>query len=80
MILDFQSLIDIALTACLAAIGYLYRQIVEDQKQDRQMINDLRVDLPSRYVSKDDLMAHLQRIESMLNKIFERLEQKADKP
>lgn len=74
-----QSLINLIAIAGFGVIGYLYRQLVDDQKKDRQMINDLRVELPKAYVSKDDLMAHLQRIESMLNKIFERLEQKADK-
>jgi hypothetical protein len=44
------------------------------------MLNDLRVDLPTKYVSKDDLTAHLNRIETMLTKIFDRLEQKVDKP
>jgi len=79
MALDIQSIINWVVVAAFGVIGYLYRQIVEDQKKDRQMINDIRVDLPKSYVSKDDLMNHLNRIEAMLNKIFERLEQKADK-
>lgn len=79
MEISMQSVINIIAVAGFGVIGFLYRQLVEDQKKDRQMINDLRVELPKSYVSKDDLMAHLQRIEAMLNKIFERLEQKADK-
>jgi DNA-binding transcriptional regulator YbjK len=68
------------MTAGFASVGYFYAQIVSDVKRDRQMINDIRVDLPTKYVSKDDLMAHLNRIEAMLTKIFDRLEQKVDKP
>jgi hypothetical protein len=79
MVLDWQAIVNIFIVALLGAIGYLYAQIINDQKKDRQLINDLRVDLPSRYVSKDDLTGHLNRIEAMLNKIFDRLEQKADK-
>ena len=79
MILDWQSIVNIVIVALLGAIGYFYTQIIAEQKKDRQLINDLRVDLPSKYVSKDDLTAHLNRIEAMLNKIFDRLEQKADK-
>jgi len=79
MEISMQSVINIIAIAGFGVIGFLYIQLVEDQKKDRQMINDLRVELPKAYVSKDDLMAHLQRIEAMLNKIFERLEQKADK-
>ena len=79
MVLEWQSIVNIVIVALLGAIGYFYTQIVTEQKKDRQLINDLRVDLPSRYVSKDDLTAHLVRIENMLNKIFDRLEQKVDK-
>lgn len=79
MEISMQSIVNLIAIAGFGVIGYLYRQLVEDQKKDRQMINDLRVEIPKAYVSKDDLMAHLHRIESMLNKIFERLEQKADK-
>ena len=43
-------------------------------------IHRSEVDMPTNYVRKDELSSHLNRIESMLNKIFERLEQKADKP
>jgi len=80
MQLDLQSIINWVAIVAFGVIGYFYRQIVEDQKQDRQMINDLRVDMPKNYVSRDDLSSHLTRIETMLNKIFDRLEQKADKP
>lgn len=80
MTLDWQQIVDILITAGFACVGYFYAQIIADAKKDRQMLNDLRVDLPTKYVSKDDLTAHLNRIETMLTKIFDRLEQKVDKP
>jgi hypothetical protein len=79
MTLDWQQIVNLIITAGFAAVGYFYTQIVSEQKRDRQMINDLRVDLPTKYVSKDDLMSHLNRIEAMLTKIFDKLEQKVDK-
>ena len=79
MTLDWQQIVNIIITAGFAAVGYFYSQIITDAKKDRQMLNDLRVDLPTKYVSKDDLTAHLNRIETMLTKIFDRLEQKVDK-
>jgi len=79
MTLDWQQIVNIIITAGFAAVGYFYTQIVNEQNRDRQMINDIRVDLPTKYVSKDDLMSHLNRIEAMLTKIFDRLEQKVDK-
>ena len=79
MTVDWQQIVNLLVTAGVACVGYFYTQIIADAKKDRQMLNDLRVDLPSKYVSKDDLTAHLNRIENMLTKIFDRLEQKVDK-
>lgn len=79
MVLEWSQVIYLIITAGFAVVGYLYVQVIADLKKDRQMINDLRVELPKNYVSKDDLTSHLNRIEAMLNKIFDRLEQKVDK-
>ena len=79
MVFDWQQIVNLALVAAFGIVGYFYNQLVMDQKRDRQAINDMRVDLPKNYVSKDDLSGHLNRIEAMLNKIFDRLEQKVDK-
>jgi len=80
MTLDWQQIVNLIITAAFGVVGYLYAQIVAEAKKDRELINDLRVVLPTKYVSKDDLTSHLNRIETMLTKIFDRLEQKADKP
>jgi hypothetical protein len=79
VIIDWQQIVNLVITAAFGVVGYLYAQVVAEAKKDREMINDLRVVLPTKYVSKDDLMSHLNRIESMLTKIFDRLEQKVDK-
>jgi hypothetical protein len=79
MNIDFQSFVDIVLVAALGAVGYFYRQLVSDQKELQKDLVAIRIDLPKNYVSRDDMMSHLARIESMLNKIFDRLEQKVDK-
>ena len=80
MTFDWQQIVNILVTAGFACVGYFYSQIISDTKKDRQMLNDLRVDLPTKYFSKDDLTSNLNRIETMLTKIFDRLEQKVDKP
>lgn len=79
MTLDFQSIVNLVATGAFGVVAYLYHQIVTDAKKDREMINDMRVDIPTNYVRKDELSAHLVRIENMLNKIWERLDQKQDK-
>ena len=52
MALDWQQIVNLLVTAGFACVGYFYAQIIADTKKDRQMLNDLRVDLPSKYVSK----------------------------
>ena len=79
MIFDAQTLEYLVATIVLGIIAYFLKSAIDDQKRDRQMLNDLRVELPTKYVNKDDLTTHLNRIESTLNKIVERLDQKADK-
>ena len=88
--MDLQTLANIGLTAFITIVttvfGYLYRQKEEAIKSNQTQINDLRVviaqkdaTIAEKYVAKDDLATHLNRIENMLTKIFDRLENKADK-
>jgi hypothetical protein len=42
-------------------------------------MKQLEVDLPTHYVRKEDLESRLDRIEASLNRIFEKLDHKADK-
>ena len=88
--MDLQTLANIGLTAAIAIVtsvyGYLYRQKDEAIKANEKQINELKVALALRdatiaekYVAKDDLAAHLNRIESMLWKIFDKLDSKVDK-
>lgn len=88
--MDLQTLANIGLTAAIAIVasvyGYLYRQKDEAIKANERQVNDLRVAMAVRdltiaekYVAKDDLAAHLTRIENMLAKIFDKLDSKVDK-
>jgi len=79
MIIDWQQIANILITAGFGAVGWFHSQMLRDHDHTRQLINDIRIDLPTKYVSKDDLTSHLNRIENMLTKIFDRLEQKVDK-
>ena len=88
--MDLQTLANIGLTAAItifaSVYGYLYRQKEEAIKKNEGEINQLKVAMAVRdatiaekYVAKDDLAAHLSRIESMLGKIFDKLDSKVDK-
>jgi len=74
-----QAIINLIIGAVLSVLGWFARQLwdaVQDLKHDMKQIE---VDLPTYYVRKEDLEARLDRIEASLNRIFEKLDHKADK-
>jgi chaperonin cofactor prefoldin len=77
--MDDQNIINLIIGAVLSVLGWFARQLwdaVQDLKSD---MKQLEVDLPTHYVRKEDLEARLDRIEASLNRIFEKLDHKADK-
>lgn len=65
--------------AAMAAFGWFARVLWESDRELRQDLTKLREDLPRQYVAKDDYREDVREIKSMLEKIFDRLETKADK-
>jgi hypothetical protein len=71
-----QEIINLIIGAVLSVLGWFARQLwdaVQDLKRDMKQIE---VDLPTHYLRKE---TRLDRIELSLNRIFERLDHKADK-
>jgi hypothetical protein len=62
-----QAIINLIIGAVLSVLGWFARQLWD------------AVDLPTHYVRKEDLESRLDRIEASLNRIFEKLDHKADK-
>ena len=73
--IDYQGIINLAGGATLAVIGWFARQIWDAVKELRRDLHKIEVDLPRNYVRRDDL----GEIKSLIQKIFDRLDQKADK-
>jgi chaperonin cofactor prefoldin len=77
--MDAQNLINIIGGTVLSVLGWFARQLwdaVQDLKRD---VKSIEVDLPTFYVRKEDLESRLDRLEAALNRIFEKLDNKADK-
>jgi hypothetical protein len=77
--MDSQHLINAVLGISSAVFGWLARELwtaVKDLKED---LTKLSVELPKTYVTRDDYRSDLKEIKDMLGKIFDRLENKADK-
>lgn len=77
--METQNLINIIGGTVLSVLGWFARQLwdaVQDLKRD---VKSIEVDLPTFYVRKEDLESRLDRLEVVLNRIFEKLDHKADK-
>jgi len=49
---------------------------VQDLKDD---VKQIEINLPTHYIKKDEIKERFDRIEVLLDKLYEKLEQKADK-
>jgi hypothetical protein len=73
--MDVQFVINIVLVISGFA-GSLFVKDLVDKVKTLEMDHK---EMPDRYVRRDDFKSTLERIESMLGKIFDKLETKADK-
>jgi hypothetical protein len=77
--MDWQLLFNLIGTAVMATIGWFARQLwdsVQDLKED---IKNIEVDLPTNYVRRVDIDAQFNKLEASLQRILDKLDQKADK-
>lgn len=77
--MEIQTLYNFVIGGILGVIGWFARQLwdaVQDMKSD---IKAIEIDLPTHYVRKDELKERFDKLESMLGRIFEKLDSKVDK-
>jgi hypothetical protein len=74
-----QTLLNWVYGGVMTALGWFGRVLWEADRELRQDLSKLREDLPKQYVAKDDYREDVRDIKAMLEKIFDRLETKADK-
>lgn len=77
--MDSQTVINLVVSTCCAAAGWWLRILWEAQQRLQRDLSELEKDLPHSYVLKADYKEDLQEVKEMLQKIFDRLESKADK-
>jgi hypothetical protein len=78
--LDAQIIVNLVLAAILASLGWFARQVWNAVKDLQKDVRTIEVDLPKSYVSKIDFSDTMKRIESMLQRIADKLDEKVDKP
>ena len=77
--MDTQTIINVGLGVILTVVGWFARQIWETTQNLQRDLHDLEVNLPTNYVQKSDYSETMKRIEVMFERIFDRLDQKADR-
>lgn len=77
--MDTQTLINAALGIISAVSGWFAREMWAAVKELKGDLSKLREELPKNYVPKDDFRDGIREVKEMLNKIFDRLDGKADK-
>jgi hypothetical protein len=77
--MDHQTLINVGGGVILAGIGWWARVIWESVQRLKEDLHEIEVDLPKSYVTKDDFNQTMKHIESMFQRIYDKLDNKADK-
>jgi hypothetical protein len=77
--MELQTIINSLLAVIIGGIGWAARELWGAVKLLREDIQNIEVNLPSNYVRKDEFAQGLKEIKEMLGKIFDRLDNKADK-
>jgi hypothetical protein len=77
--MEHQQVINMFLGVGMTVVGWFARELWAAVKELKADLAKLREDLPKEYVSRDDYKDDIRDIKGMLAKIFEKLENKADK-
>ena len=77
--MDGQSIFNLVSGALLVGVGWWCREIWDSVKSLKNDVKDIEVNLPTHYVRKSEIESHLDKIDQVLERIFDKLESKADK-
>ena len=77
--MEFQEILNIIIGTILSVLGWFARQLWDAVQELKHDMKDLEVNLPTHYVRKEDLDARFDKFESMLTRIYDKLENKVDK-
>jgi hypothetical protein len=72
--MDTQTLINFALGSLLALIGWLARQLWEAVERLKSDLHQIEVDLPSRYVRREEFSDALKEIKDLCRQIFDKVD------
>ena len=77
--MDTQSVMNFISVSAIAVGGWFAREIWDAVKELRKDLHAIETDLPKTYVSKFDMDKRMDHIETMFQRIYDKLDGKADK-
>lgn len=77
--MEWQTLINIGGAGLLTSFGWFARQIWDSVQELKKDVQKIEIDLPTNYVRKVDIESRFDKLEAILARIFDKIEQKADK-
>jgi len=76
---DIQVIVNFALGVFLAFMGFIVRRAIKLVDDIAADIRKIEVDLPTIYSRKEEVKEGFIRLESILNRMFAKLDEKMDK-
>lgn len=73
------SLLETFLAVGIMVSGWFLRTLWDNHKELDKKVNENQMDAAEKFVRKDDYRNDVNEIKAMLDKIFNRLDEKADK-
>jgi hypothetical protein len=77
--MEYQAMFNFVAGILLVAIGWWCKEIWDSVKALKADIKAIEIDLPKNYVSKTDIESRFDKIDATLERLFDRLDSKADK-
>jgi hypothetical protein len=77
--MQFQDIFNLVGSAILLAVGWWCREIWDSVKKLKDSVQSIEIDLAKNYATKSDINARLDKIDDVLERIFDKLDAKADK-
>jgi hypothetical protein len=77
--MDWQMIFNIVGGAILSVMGWFARVLWDSVQELRKDIKQIEIHLPTHYVKKDEITVRFDRIEQLLDRLYEKMESKADR-
>lgn len=77
--METQAIINFVLLSAVGVGGWFAREVWDAVKELREDIHDIESNLPKEYVLRVDMDKRMDHIEAMFQRIYDKLDGKADK-